>query len=250
MGNNNTIQIHPVNTFNSDKRFALGVIDVQNDFCSGGSLAVTDADSTIAPINKLRFMYFDQMPTFLSQDYHCRDHMSFASRHTAKVHDTLKLNLEMEDGTMQEFNQVVWPDHCVENTNGVQFHKDLIVTKIDKIIRKGTKRNVESYSAFGDEFKGKYEKTELEEWLKIKNITDIILTGIATDYCVYNTALDAVRLGFNVHLIKSCTRGVAPNTTGNAMDDMAIKGVLFYSNVDDFYNYWKNDIIYSNHKRI
>lgn len=249
MGNNNTIQIHPFTTYNSDKRFALGVIDVQNDFCSGGALAVTDADLTLAPINKLRFMYFDQIPTFMSQDFHSADHMSFASRHKATEREVLKLNLEMEDGTYQKFDQMVWPSHCVEGTYGAQFHKDLIVTKVDKIIRKGTKRNVESYSAFGDQFEGKYEKTELYDWLKSKGITDIILTGIATDYCVYNTALDALRLGFKVHLIKCCTRGVAPDSTGKAMDDMALKGVYFYDYVDSFYNYWKKDIIYSEHER-
>lgn len=249
MGIINTIQIQPIDTIQSDKRFALGIIDVQKDFCSGGSLAVNDADSTIAPINKLRFTYFNEIPTFLSQDYHNPNHMSFAKTHGAKEFEKLDLNLEMEDGTFEKFNQVVWPVHCVQNTVGVQFHDHLIVTKMDKIIQKGTKKNVESYSAFGDEFGGKHEKTDLLIWLKNKKITDIILTGIATDYCVYYTALDAIRLGFNVHIIKTCTRGVASDTTGKAMDDMALKGVKFYGNGDEFYNYWKKDIVYSNHER-
>ena len=116
------------------------------------------------------------------------------------------------------------------------------------MVRKGTKKNVESYSAFGDEFRGKYEKTDLNDWLKSKNITDIILTGIATDYCVYNTALDARRNRYDVHLILSCTRGVAKDTTEKALKDMTEKGVKMYETVDEFYNTYKTEIIYSNHK--
>ena len=245
MGNQNS-RIVPTNS--SNKKFVLAIIDVQNDFLSGGSLAIDDANSVIAPINKLRFMYFDHMNTFISQDYHDKNHMSFGETHNRENFKETDLHLQMEDGSYIDVKQTLWPTHCVKGTRGSELHRDLIVTKQDLIIRKGTKRNVESYSAFGDEFKGKYEKTELNDWLKSKNITDIILTGIATDYCVYNTALDARRNIYDVHLILSCTRGVAKDTTEKALKDMTEKGVKMYETVDEFYNTYKTEIIYSNHK--
>ena len=113
-------------------------------------------------------MYFEHMPTFISQDIHPENHMSFAKTHDAKEFEKSKLHLEMDDGTYIDVEQDMWPVHCVENTEGVNYNRDLVITKFDKIIQKGTKKNVESYSAFGDQFGGKYEKTELEWWLKIK----------------------------------------------------------------------------------
>jgi nicotinamidase-related amidase len=113
----------------------------------------------------------------------------------------------------------------------------------DFIVKKGTKKNVESYSAFGDEFQGKYEKTQLNSWCKALGVSDIILTGLASDYCVYNTALDAVRLGYKVHLILSCTRGVEKKTTDAAFADLKTKDVFFYKTVDEFHRYYKATII-------
>jgi nicotinamidase/pyrazinamidase len=249
MGNNNTIQIVPSSSYESKRRFILAIIDVQNDFCSGGALAVKGADDIIAPINKLRFMYYDHMETFISLDYHNPKHMSFGETHGKEILKEHDLHLEMEDGSFIDVKQTLWPVHCVENTPGSNLHRDLVFTKKDFIVRKGTKRNVESYSAFGDEFRGKYEKTELSDYLKSKNITDIILTGLATDYCVYNTALDARRQSYEVHLIMSCTRGVGEETTSKALNHMIEAGVKFYTNVDDFYNTYKNEIIYSNHTK-
>lgn len=245
MGNCISPKIYPTD-IKKGKQFVLGIIDVQNDFCLGGALAVDEADLIIGPINKLRFICFNYISTFISKDFHKLNHMSFAQTHNAENYKKLDLDLEMADGSIQKFNQTVWPVHCVENTYGSDNHRDLIVTKMDKIIYKGTLKNVESYSAFGDEFNGKYEKTSLENWLNTKNITDIILTGIATDYCVYYTALDAIRLGFTVHLIKSCTRGVTKEGTNKAINDMMSKGVIFYENVDDFYDYWKKNVIHFN----
>lgn len=250
MGNQLSSQVVPnIEYFDSDKRFALSVIDMQNDFCEGGSLHVKEANLIIAAINKLRFIYYKEIPTFLSLDWHSPQHMSFGETHKKSNFTKEKLHLKMEDGTFINVEQDLWPVHCVENTYGSDFHHDLIVTKSDKIIKKGTKQNIESYSAFGDEFNGKYEKTYLNEWLKERKITDIILTGVATDYCVYNTALDAIRNKYQVHLIMSCTRGVAEQTTKKALSDLKDKGVKFYENVEEFYQIHKKDIIYSNHKR-
>jgi nicotinamidase/pyrazinamidase len=241
MGNNQskTNQVHPRST----RRFVMGIIDVQNDFCQGGALAVEDANAILAPINKLRFLYHDLMPTFLSQDFHSASHMSFASTHNKPLFEEVHLNLRMENGKFQNFKQTMWPAHCIGGTNGANLHPDLIVTVTDLVIQKGTKENVESYSAFGDEFQGAYERTDLEVWLKRKKITDIILTGLATDYCVYRTALDAIRLGFKVHLISSCARGVKTETTLTALQEMLIKGVYVYETVDEFHYRWKGDII-------
>ncbi len=225
-------------TISSRRTFIIGVIDVQNDFCEGGALAVKDANSTIARINKLRFIYANIMKTFISQDYHPPNHMSFAKTHGKKEFSKEKLRIIMEDGITLEIEQSMWPVHCVKETFGAELHADLIATKKDILVRKGTDRNVESYSAFGDEYRGKYENTLLNRKLKELSITDIVLTGIATDYCVYYTALDALRYGYMVHLILSCTRGVAEDTTENALSDMKLKGVLFYDTIDDFYDYY------------
>lgn len=221
-----------------NKKFILGIIDVQNDFSEGGPLAVKEFVSVIGPINKLRFTYENEMETFVSQDYHPKNHMSFGKTHNKEDYTNVKLKLKMKDTTEVEVEQTMWPVHCVKDTNGSDFHDDIIITKNDIRIKKGTYENVESYSAFGDAFNGIYEDTKLKDLLKSKKITDIVLTGIATDYCVYNTALDAVKYGFEVHLILSCTRGVDAITTKNALDDMKKKGVIIYETVNNFYDYY------------
>ena len=217
------------------KKFILGIIDPQNDFFKDGLLAIENANEIIGPINKLRFNCFDYMETFISQDYHDPLHMSFYTTHNKEKFSKQLLDLKMEDGSIVQVHQDMWPVHCVKDTMGVNFHKDIITLENDKIFRKGTKVNVESYSAFGDENDGKYENTGLNKWLKSKNITDIILVGLATDFCVYNTSLDAIKYGYQVHLIRSCTRGVKPESTEKALEDLSNKGVEFYDDIDDFY---------------
>uniref|UniRef100_A0A6C0EST3 nicotinamidase n=1 Tax=viral metagenome TaxID=1070528 RepID=A0A6C0EST3_9ZZZZ len=239
MGSKHSLQIIPDNSNykkTNYKKFIIGIIDVQNDFCKAGKLSVAEAEFAIAAINKLRYIYDEHIKVFISQDWHNERHMSFAETHKKAPNTGPEdLRLIMEDGTLVDVKQMMWPSHCVENTPGSELHSDLIVTKNDIRIKKGTKKNVESYSAFGDEFKGKYEKTNLNELIKALEITDIILTGIASDYCVYNTALDALRLGYNVHIILSCTRGVSKTTTDKAFDDLKKKGVIFYDTVDNFH---------------
>ena len=233
MGNN---IVKPTNSEPCEKLiFALGVIDPQIDFCKGGALEVKESEGVIAAINKLRFICYDHIVTFISQEYHPYNHMSFATTYNTKPMTRICLELDMGLGSKLNVQQVLWPKHCVQNTKGVEFHPDLIVSEQDKIIQKGTMHNVKSYSAFGDEYRGKYEKTELKEWLTNKNITDIILVGFPTDYCFYNTGLDAILNGYKVHLILSCTRGVSDDTTNKALADLLIKGAYMYSSVDDFY---------------
>lgn len=244
MGNHHPfIKIVPSDDTKDKKQFVLGIIDLQNDFITG-SLAINNAIEIIAPINKLRFLCFNYMPTFLSQDCHPNNHMSFDKTHGVKTFTKQKLNVKMDNKTMISVEQTMWPVHCVKNTHGAKIHSDLIITKTDKFVQKGTKANIEGYSAFGDEFNGIYENTYLDHWLKSKRATDIILTGLATDFCVYYTALDAIRLGYDVHLIMTCTKGFYEESTMKAIDDMKEKGVLFYDSVDNFYNFYKEYFIY------
>ncbi len=249
MGNNNSSnnKNNSSNNKNSkivptvERMFMLGIIDPQNDFFSGGSLPVKNAEDVIGPINKLRFLCYDHMYTFISQDYHPNNHMSFASTHNEKpfVEKTLTLNLKQTNGVENEIvvKQTLWPSHCIQGTKGTEFHKDFLLLKSDKIFRKGTMENVESYSAFGDQFYGKYECTSLDKWLKSKNVTDIVIVGIATDFCVYNTILDAQTFGFKVHLILSCTRGVNEENTKQALEHLkTLTEVFIYDDVEDFYD--------------
>jgi nicotinamidase/pyrazinamidase len=237
MGNYTSNKIEPESSNN--RKFILGIIDVQNDFCKGGSLAITDADDIVAPINKMRFTYINEMHTFVTQDFHPPNHMSFHTTHGKDAFSKIDLKIKI-NGDELNVTQDLWPKHCVKDTDGADFHPDLIVTSRDIRIQKGTIADIESYSAFGDEFKNKYENTKLNKILKEKKITDIVLTGLATDYCVYYTALDALRCGYHVHLVLSCTKGVKPETTKKALDDMTQKGVFMYDSVDDFYDYYKS----------
>ena len=201
------------------KKYALGIIDMQADFCSGGKLMVTGAEEIIGPINRLRHL-FKSMPTFVSLDMHPPDHVSFASTHAVKEYTKLTVSNTMRDGTNKTVEQAMWPTHCVKGSHGSTLHPDVVILPDDFMIEKGTLKEVESYSAFGDEFQNSYENTGLLPWLKTRDITDVILVGVATDYCVANTAYDALRLGFTVHIISSCTRGVAADTTAVAISNI------------------------------
>lgn len=174
---------------------ALIVIDVQNDFCPGGALGVADGDAVIAPINRL-------MPRFpvrvLTQDWHAPDHRSFASSHPGAEHYS---TTEMPYGP-----QVLWPDHCVQGTFGAEFHADLDVDRADLILRKGFRPHVDSYSAFFEN--DRETPTGLAGYLRERGVTGLWLAGIATDFCVHYTALDARRLGFAVTVIEDACRGI------------------------------------------
>lgn len=161
---------------------ALIVIDVQNDFCPGGALAVAEGDRIVAPINTL-MDDFDAV--ILTQDWHPAGHSSFATSHNA---DPMTL-VQMPYGP-----QVLWPDHCVQGSTGAQFHTDLNTTRADLIIRKGHNPAIDSYSAF---FENDHQTpTGLEGYLRTRGITDLTFVGLATDFCVNYSAVDAARLGF------------------------------------------------------
>jgi nicotinamidase/pyrazinamidase len=177
---------------------ALIVIDVQNDFCPAGALAVTGGDAIISQINAL----MDEFSTVvLTQDWHPSDHSSFADNHPGAESFSL---IEMPYGP-----QVLWPRHCVQGSAGAAFHSDLRNDPAQLIIRKGFRPEIDSYSAF---FENDHETpTGLEGYLRARGISQLVLVGLATDFCVAYSAVDAARLGFGVTLLASACRAIDLN---------------------------------------
>jgi len=173
---------------------ALIVVDVQNDFCPGGALAVAGGDEIVVPINN-RMADFDAV--ILTQDWHPAGHSSFASSHKAAEFSTT----EMPYGS-----QVLWPDHCVQGSIGAAFHKDLDIDRADLILRKGYRPGIDSYSAFFENDRS--TATGLEGYLKTRGVRDVTFVGLATDYCVAYSALDAARLGFVVSVDTALCRAI------------------------------------------
>lgn len=192
---------------------ALLVIDVQNDFCPGGTLAVADGDAVVPVINWL-------MPLFdtvvLTQDWHPADHASFASVHgDAEPFSTI----EMPYGP-----QVLWPDHCVQGRPGAEFHAGLDTRRAAVVVRKGMNRTIDSYSAFFEN--DRKTPTGLAGWLRDRGIGRVFCTGLATDFCVAYSALDARALGLEVVLVEDACRGIdLDNSLAAALSDMAAAGV-------------------------
>jgi len=174
---------------------ALIVIDVQNDFCPGGALAVEGGDEIVGPINALVEEY--QVRVF-TQDWHPAGHSSFASQHPGA--EPLSM-IEMPYGP-----QVLWPDHCIIGSEGAAFHPRLNTDAADLVIRKGFRREIDSYSAF---FENDHETpTGLEGYLHTRGVDKLALVGLATDFCVNYSAVDAALLGFEVTVIESLTRAI------------------------------------------
>ncbi|WP_299204350.1 bifunctional nicotinamidase/pyrazinamidase [uncultured Tateyamaria sp.] len=174
---------------------ALIVIDVQNDFCPGGALAVPGGNDIVAGINALMA---DYDAVVLTQDWHPAGHSSFASSHNGKA------PYEMID--MPYGPQVLWPDHCVQGTEGAAFHADLNTGRANMIVRKGYRPAIDSYSAF---FENDHETpTGLEGYLRTRGITDLTMVGLATDFCVNFSAVDAAKLGFNVTVRTDLCRAI------------------------------------------
>ena len=173
---------------------ALIVIDVQNDFCPGGALAVPGGDEVVAPINALMGEF---ETVILTQDWHPAGHSSFASSHPGMAAFD---SVEMRYGT-----QVLWPDHCVQGSAGAEFHPDLDVSG-DVILRKGFRPLIDSYSGF---FENDHETpTGLEGYLRSRGVSELTLVGLATDFCVAYSALDAAKLGFKVRVNLAACRGI------------------------------------------
>lgn len=185
---------------------ALIVIDVQNDFCPGGALAVPGGDEIVSDINAL-MADFDAV--ILTQDWHPAGHSSFASSHVGKAPYDM---VEMPYGP-----QVLWPDHCVQGTNGAEFHKGLNANRADLIVRKGFNAAIDSYSAF---FENDQETpTGLEGYLRTRGLTDLTMVGLATDFCVNFSAVDAAKLGFKVTVLEDLCRAIDLNGSLQAARD-------------------------------
>lgn len=174
---------------------AFIIVDVQRDFCKGGALAVSEGDSVIEPINKIvRFFEEKSAPVFLTRDWHPARHSSFS-----------------EQGGL-------WPSHCVANTEGADWHEQLVVPQHAITISKGTSTHVDAYSGFSG--------TDLEERLRSLKVESVIVAGLATDYCVKNTVLDAIKAGFDTVLVLDAVKAVnvAPGDDSKAIEDMRNAG--------------------------
>jgi nicotinamidase/pyrazinamidase len=172
----------------------LIITDIQNDFCPGGALAVAGGNEIIPIVNSLT-QKFDKVAA--TQDWHPSDHVSFAATHDKELYDVI---------TIDGIQQVMWPVHCVQGSLGADFHKDLDLRPVDLIIRKGSHRNIDSYSTFMENDKKTF--TGLHSYLQGFSIRDLYFCGLATDYCVYYSAVDARNMGFNVSVILDACRGV------------------------------------------
>ncbi|WP_053990672.1 bifunctional nicotinamidase/pyrazinamidase [Mangrovimonas sp. TPBH4] len=186
---------------------ALILVDIQNDFLPGGALAVPKGDAIIPKINKIQSK-FDLIVA--TQDWHPKAHKSFASNHEkAQVFDVVDLNGNP---------QVLWPDHCVQGSDGAQFSEALRTDKVAAIFRKGMDIEVDSYSAFYDN--NHSNATGLEGYLKGKGISDVYVGGLAADYCVYYTAKDAKLAGFNTYYLTDATSYIDQASYEAALTDL------------------------------
>jgi nicotinamidase/pyrazinamidase len=179
-------------------RAALIVIDVQNDFCPGGALAVPDGDAIVPLVNRL-IARFDHV--ILTQDWHPAGHSSFASSHPGKQ--------PFGSVAMPYGEQTLWPDHCVQGTPGAAFHRDLAWTKAELVIRKGFRRAIDSYSAFFEN--DRTTPTGLGGYLRERGLSDLTMVGLATDFCVGYSALDAAKLGFRTTVLTDACRAIDLN---------------------------------------
>ena len=193
---------------------ALLLIDIQNDFLPGGALAVRAGHEVVSVANRLMSEY---QLVIATQDWHPADHRSFASQHQGKrIGEVIELH---------GLPQVLWPDHCVQGTRGAQFAPELNQRGIHHVVQKGTDRAIDSYSGFFDNARRK--ATSLESFLRGRGVDEVHILGLATDYCVKATALDAVSLGFRTVLLTAGCRGVelAGGDGQRAIEEMRAAGV-------------------------
>lgn len=193
---------------------ALLIIDIQNDFCPGGALAVKDGDLIISVVNSLS-KKFDHV--ILTQDWHVEGHSSFASVHlNSKPYDIIQMSYG---------SQVLWPEHCVIGTKGANFHPDLNTDKARLIIRKGFRKEIDSYSAFFEN--DHLTTTGLTGYLKNAGIDTLYLVGIATDFCVKYSAIDSIKEGFKTFVIEDAVKGIdLDGSVATAWSEMKQAGVI------------------------
>lgn len=197
---------------------ALIIVDLQNDFLPGGSLAVKSSDEVIPLVNHIIHYPFDIVVA--TKDWHPADHLSFADNHHKQVGDHVLVG---------GIDQILWPTHCMQGTKGAEFGAGWDITSIDKIIYKGTDSTIDSYSTFYDN--GHLKTTGLENYLREKSVRDLYFAGLATDYCVKYSVLDALQLGFTPYVIIDACRGVnlQPNDSQEALQYMQKAGAILTS---------------------
>ncbi|KAF7725208.1 hypothetical protein EC973_000374 [Apophysomyces ossiformis] len=203
-----------------NEKVALILVDIQYDFLETGSLPVPEASKIMPVVNKLiRDIKAQGGLIVATQDWHPKDHVSFASNHSGKkVFDSITLQYEG-----QSSQQTLWPDHCVQGSKGAELCAEMDLSSIDFVVQKGANRFVDSYSAFAD---NQYaEITKLSKILHQHSIEMVIVVGLAADYCVKMTCLDGVKFGFHPILVKEGTRGVVPNDIEPTMAHLQSKGV-------------------------
>lgn len=201
----------------------LILVDLQNDFFSGGALAVKDAESILPVIQKLLKLPWELIVA--TKDWHPHDHMSFTTTHHKKIGDIINYG---------GLKQIIWPRHCVQNTLGSEFTPGWDSSKVHAVFYKGTDKEIDSYSAFFDN--GHLHSTGLDQFLKEKGIQEVFIAGVVTDYCVKYSAIDARRLGFQVTVIQDACRAVnvQEGDEGKAIEEMKKEGVHFISSDDMF----------------
>ncbi len=192
------------------EREAFLIVDVQFDFLPGGALAVPRGDEVLKPILRRAA---DFRTIVLSQDWHPPDHFSFASRHGRQPFESLEAEGQQ---------QILWPDHCIQNSYGAEIHPGILGLGPASVIRKGTNPAIDSYSAFFDN--RSMHQTGLDAWLKSKDISRLVVAGLATDYCVKYTVLDGLSLGYSVELFLPGCRGIKEDVNAD-LDEMAAAGV-------------------------
>ena len=194
---------------------ALIIIDVQNDFCPGGALAVPKGDEIVSLINQMQGQY---QRIVLTQDWHPANHSSFASQHEGMAAYS---SIQMPYG-----DQILWPDHCIEGSKGAQFHDKLETNRANLILRKGSNRDIDSYSAFFEN--DHHTPTGLEGYLRDHKITSLVMVGLATDFCVRYSAIDAAKLGFDIAVhLPACRAINLDGSLDDALADMKRHGVTF-----------------------
>lgn len=193
---------------------ALILVDIQKDFCKNGALEVKNADEIITVANAWIKRFSNDL-VVATKDWHPASHKSFALNSNTTIGEL---------GILNGLPQIWWPIHCIENSLGASFHEELLTDYIDKVIYKGTDENIDSYSAFFDN--GRKKETELDSFLKENNIDELYILGLATDYCVKYTVLDALSLGYRVNVIESGCKGVnlSKNDSLIALNEMRKKG--------------------------
>jgi nicotinamidase/pyrazinamidase len=193
---------------------ALIIIDIQNDFCPGGSLPVPHGDEIVPVLNTLMGRFEIVVAT---QDWHPAGHVSFASSHPGRR--------PFEEIELEGESQILWPDHCVPGTRGAELHPGLDIRPVVLILRKGWHKDMDSYSAFFEN--DRVTATGLENYLKGHGVRSVYLTGLAQDICVYYSAKDALRLGFDTFLIEDAARGLdlPPGSLARKMADLVKAGM-------------------------